>query len=428
MVELYGDAGDGEEWVWIRLDLSGDGRIVEADGEGPGIRRLARAVRGLTLLEAAAVPAPCLAADALAAAIGPAAHAAPKERRVAVAMSGGVDSAVALIDAEEAGLEPVGVTLRLWIDPRGPSADLACCSPAAVSAARELCHARGVPHVTLDLRDAFRAAVVRPFIAGYSRGETPNPCTRCNGSLRFDALLGARERLGAERLATGHYARVVERDGRLLVGRARDDEKDQSYMLGRVDPADLARIWFPLGERTKDETRSKAREAGLPVADRAESQEACFLAGDDYRTFLARHGLRPRSGPLLDLGGREVGRHDGFWRFTPGQRRGLGVASAEGPLYAVGTDPERNAVVVGPREALARTAVSVPDGRLYVPIERAEAKVRYRSPGVGARVRRGGHGFDLTLDEPVYGIATGQTAVLYADDAVVGAGTIGCAA
>jgi tRNA-specific 2-thiouridylase len=428
VAQLYGDAGDGEDWVWIRLDLSEDGRIAHARGEGPGIGPLVQAVRGLTLLAAAAVPAPRLAADALAGAIGPAVHAAPDERRVAVAMSGGVDSAVALIEAEEAGLEPVGVTLRLWIDPRGPNADRACCSPAAVSAARDLCHARGVPHVTLDLREAFHAAVVQPFIAGYSRGETPNPCTRCNGSLRFDALLAASDRLGARRLATGHYARVVERDGRLLVGRGFDREKDQSYMLGRVDPADLARVWFPLGERTKAETRSRAREAGVPVADRAESQEACFLAGDDYRTFLARHGLEPQSGPVLDLRGREVGRHDGFWRFTPGQRRGLGVASGAGPLYAVDTDPCRNAVVVGPREALARTAVSVPDGRLYVPVERAEAKVRYRSPGVGARVQSGGRGFDLTLDEPVYGIAPGQTAVLYDDHAVVGAGTIACAA
>ena len=428
VVELYGDAGDGEDWVWIRLDLSESGRIVEARGEGPGVRPLAHAVRGLSLLAAAAVPAPRLAADALAAAIGPAARAAPTERRVAVAMSGGVDSAVALLEAEEAGLEPVGVTLRLWIDPKGSDADRACCSPAAVGVARELCHARGIPHVTLDLRETFRAAVVKPFIDGYSRGETPNPCTRCNGNLRFAALLGACARLGARRLVTGHYARIVERGGRLLVGRALDQEKDQSYMLGRVDPGELASVWFPLGERTKEETRAKARDAGLPVADRAESQEACFLAGDDYRTFLGRHGLQPRSGPVLDLQGREVGRHDGFWHFTPGQRRGLGVASATGPLYALGTDPGRNAVVVGPREALARTAVSVPDGQLYVHVERAEAKVRYRSPAVGARVSPGGQGFELALDEPVYGIASGQTAVLYAEDAVVGAGTIACAA
>jgi tRNA-specific 2-thiouridylase len=209
-----------------------------------------------------------------------------------------------------------------------------------------------------------------------------------------------------------------------VLGRARDDAKDQSYMLGRIDPAQLETIWFPLGERTKAEVRSIARDAGLPVADRAESQEACFLAGDDYRTFLARHGLEPRDGPILDVEGNEVGRHEGFWRFTPGQRRGLAVASGSGPVYAISTNPARNEVVVGPRSALARQSVSVPDGKLYVPLERVEAKLRYRSAAVGARVSRGEHGFALALDEPVHGVAPGQTAVLYAEDAVVGAGTI----
>jgi tRNA-specific 2-thiouridylase len=428
MIELYGDAGDGEEWAWLRLDVSRDGRVVDALGEGPGVRELATAVRGLTFLEAAAVPAPRLAGDALASAIGPAAHAPPCERRVGVAMSGGVDSAVALLDAQEAGLEPVGLTLRLWIDPAGSDGDRACCSSSAVVAARELCQARGVPHLTLDLREAFRAGVVAPFVDAYARGETPNPCTRCNGSLRFAELLSACERVGASRLATGHYARVVEHRGRLLVGRAADASKDQSYMLGRLDPARLDQIWFPHGERTKEDTRALARAAGLAAAGRPESQEACFLAGDDYRVFLARHGLAPRSGPVLDLDGREVGRHDGFWRFTPGQRRGLAVAASEGPVYALRTDPVGNTVVVGPREALARTVVSVAGGRLHVPVDRAEVKLRYRSPAVGARVRCAGESFELDLDEPAYGVAAGQTAVLYEDGAVVGAGTIAAAA
>jgi tRNA-specific 2-thiouridylase len=428
VIELYGDAGDAADWAWIRLTVHGDGRIGDACGEGDGVRSLASAIRGRTLLAAAAVPAPRLAADALAAAIGPTVAAAPSERRVAVAMSGGVDSAVALLEAEAAGLEPVGVTLRLWLDPRGADADRACCSTAAIVSARELCHARGVPHVTLDRRDAFRAVVVRPFVEGYASGETPNPCTRCNGSLRFAELLAASARLGARRLATGHYARLVRRHGRVLLGRGRDEAKDQSYMLGRVDPAELKGVWFPLGERTKAEVRSIARDAGLPVADRAESQEACFLAGDDYRTFLGRQGLEQRAGLIVDLDGNEVGRHDGFWRFTPGQRRGLAIASGNGPVYAIRTNPDRNEVVVGPRSALARRSVSVPDGRLYVPLDRAEAKLRYRSPAIGARVSPDEHGFALSLDEPVHGIAPGQTAVLYADDAVVGAGTIARAA
>src|SRR3712207_3385229 len=195
-------------------------------------------------------------------------------------MSGGVDSAVALL---RAGPRAVGVTLRLWVDPAGPDTERACCSPAAVIAARETCHALGLPHVTLDLREEFRRAIVESFVAGYARGETPNPCVRCNGSFRFAELLAFARRIGARRLATGHYARTAEHRGRLLLARAADAEKDQSYMLARLDPHLLARIWFPLGDQTKADTRGQAREAGLAVAERPESQEACFLAGADYR-------------------------------------------------------------------------------------------------------------------------------------------------
>src|SRR5438309_8269469 len=233
----------------VRLVVDGD-RIVEADSEG-----LERPLAGLTLLEAAAVPGDTLAADALANALGPVFHAASREGRVAVAMSGGVDSAVALL---RAGREAVGVTLRLWIDPAAPDSERACCSPEAVIAARETCHALGLPHVTLDLRDEFRRAVVAPFVRGYARGETPNPCIRCNGSFRFAELLAFARRAGASRLATGHYARIVDHRGRRLLARACDPEKDQTYMLARLDPRLLDRIWFPVGEQTKDAPRDDA--------------------------------------------------------------------------------------------------------------------------------------------------------------------------
>ena len=249
--------------------------------------------------------------------------------------------------------------MRLWLDPQGPDAERACCSPEAVIAARGTCHRLGLPHVTLDLREEFRRAVVEPFVRGYAAGETPNPCIRCNGSFRFAELLAFAERAGAERLATGHYARIVERDGRLLLARAADERKDQSYMLGRLDPRFLDRLWFPLGEQSKDETRAEAARAGLEAAGRAESQEACFLAGGDYRDFLGRHGLAAAEGPVVDEQGNELGRHAGFWRFTPGQRKGLGVAAGE-PLYALRSEPRTNAVVVGPRAALATTEVSRP--------------------------------------------------------------------
>ena len=413
MIDAFGDATRGGDWACVRLRVQGD-RIVEADAEG-----LDESLQGLTLLEAAAVAGQPLAVEALANAIGPVFRASLSLRRVAVAMSGGVDSAVALL---RAGPDAVGVTLRLWVDPEGPDVERACCSPSAVTAARETCLALGLPHVTLDLRQEFRRAVVEPFVRSYERGETPNPCTRCNGVFRFAELLSFARRAGAARLATGHYARVVRHRGRLLLARGADPAKDQSYMLAGLDPAELESVWFPLGEQTKSETRVQAEQAGLAAARRPESQEACFLGGDDYRAFLARRGLETKRGPIVDEGGKVLGEHDGYWRFTPGQRRGIGVAAGS-PLYALETDASTNTLVVAPRESLARRGVSV-RGRLFVPVDRVEAKLRYGSPAVSATVLPDGSGFRLQLEEPVYGVARGQTAVLYEDGAVVGAGLI----
>ena len=413
MIEVTGDATRGDDWAYACLRIDGD-RIVDADVDG-----LERPLAGLTLLEAAAVPGDPLALDALAAAIGPVFRAAPEQDRVAVAMSGGVDSAVALL---KVGRNAIGVTLRLWIDPQAPRAERACCSPEAVVAARETCHALGVPHVTIDAREAFRSTIVEPFVRGYAEGRTPNPCTRCNGSFRFGRLLSFARRAGAGRLATGHYARVVEHRGRLLLARAVDEEKDQSYMLARLDPRALERIWFPLGEQTKEQTREEAAQAGLRVARRPESQEACFLGGDDYRAFLGRHGLEAREGPVVDESGTRLGGHEGFWRFTPGQRRGLGV-SAGRPLYALGTDARTNTVVVGPRESLARRHVMA-EGRLFASVTHGEVKLRYRSPAVPARIAAGAGSFSLDLEQAVYGVAPGQTAVVYEGDVVVGSGVV----
>jgi len=417
MLELFGDSSRDGAWAAVRLRVDGD-RIADADADG-----LDADLRGLTLLEAAAVTGETLAVDALANAIGPVVRARAGEERVAVAMSGGVDSAVALL---RSGPGAVGVTLRLWLDPNGPDSERACCSPASVIAARELCHSLGRPHVTLDLREEFRRAVVEPFVRGYARGETPNPCIRCNGGFRFAELLAFAHRVGAARLATGHYARIVEREGRLLLARGRDGSKDQSYMLARLDPRRLDRIAFPLGEGTKTETRAEAAAAGLAAANRPESQEACFLAGDDYRSFLARHGLEASDGSVVDERGERVGTHAGYWRFTPGQRRGLGVAASE-PLYALETRPSSNTLVVGPRASLARTRVTA-RGRLFAEVTNVEAKLRYRSPAVRARVERTASGFRLHLDEPAFGVARGQAAVLYEGDTVVGSGLVTSAA
>ena len=337
-------------------------------------------------------------------------------------MSGGVDSAVAALLAARAGREAVCVTLELWRDPAN-DAEASCCSAHAVRLARGVAHRMGLPHLTLDLREAFAAGVVAPFLADHAAGLTPNPCVRCNGNVRLDAMLAFADRLGAAELATGHYARVTA-DGLLRV--AADPAKDQSYMLAALAPASLARLRFPLGELTKPEVRELARAAGLPVADKRESQDLCFLAGTGKAAFLARHGgLGARPGAILDRAGRTVGRHRGQHHFTVGQRKGVGVAAAE-PLYVLGKDAAANTVTVGPRTALGTAEVAVRDAVLHRPgAEVDRVKLRYRTRPLGCRVEPAPDGrLTLRLAEPADGAAPGQVACLMRGDVVVGHGVI----
>jgi len=372
-----------------------------------------------------------LAADALHRAVGAAAkdaalRLAPHPRRTLVAMSGGVDSAAAAQLAIDAGDEVLAVTLELWSDP-ATDGELSCCSPQAVTGARALAHRMGIPHVTLDMRARFRAEVVDGFIAGYADGVTPNPCVRCNGHVRFDAMLDLATRLGAARLATGHYARIA-RDGHgPLIRTATDSRKDQSYMLAKLDPGQLDRLSFPLGGLTKGAVRELARDAGLPVADKRESQDLCFVAGLGGRAFLRRHGgprLR-RAGEIVDAEGRVLGRHDGQHDFTVGQRRGLNLSGPE-PLYVIGKDAASNRVTVGPRAALATTHVRLEDARLHRPAgEVRQVRLRYHAKPLRCRARPGAGGaIELELAEPAEAAAPGQLACLMRDDCVVGEGTI----
>ena len=369
-----------------------------------------------------------VALDALHAALGDAAERSlallRAHGRVAVAMSGGVDSAVALLRERAGSGDVVGLTLRLWIDDEAPHAERACCSPAAVLRARESCHALGLPHVTVDGREAFRRAVVEPFVAGYARGETPNPCTTCNGSYRLAALVDVAGRLGAPRVATGHYARLVERGGRTFVARGADEAKDQSYMLARVPPAVLERLRLPLGDATKAAVRAEAAAAGLAAATARESQDVCFLGGGALDDFLAREGVQLSAGSIRDEAGRELGRHAGAVAYTPGQRRGLGL-SAPAPLYVLRSDALRNELVVGPRSRLACSEIDLREAQVEEGATRVHAKLRGHSPTVAASVERGPAGLRLVLEEPVYGVAAGQTAALY-DEAgcVIGSGII----
>jgi tRNA-specific 2-thiouridylase len=268
---------------------------------------------------------------------------------------------------------------------------------------------------------------VDPFLASYASGETPNPCVRCNGHVRLDAMLEFADRVGAATLATGHYARVTE-DG--LLRAAADPAKDQTYMLAAVTPATLARLRFPLGDLTKPQVRELAADAGLPVASKAESQDLCFLAGTGKAAFLARHaGLPDRAGEIVDGSGAVVGRHPGHHHFTVGQRRGLRVAAPE-PMYVLGTDSRANRVVVGPRAELATQAVAVRGARLHRSGAEVDAvKLRYRSKPIACRVAGDvppGHHrrLQLELADPVDGAAPGQTACLLRGDVVVGWGTI----
>ncbi len=275
-------------------------------------------------------------------------------------MSGGVDSAVAALLERERGAEVVGITVKLWADPETDGAK-ACCSPEAVLGARGLAHSLGIPHFTLDLEEEFRQRVVGRFVSGYSEGKTPNPCVLCNGEVRLAAMIDLAERLGADRLLTGHYARIVEdADGPLLASAA-DEAKDQSYMLAALPPDLLGRLGFPLTELTKPEVRAIAERHGLAVARKAESQDLCFLAGQGKRGFLRRHGgLSDREGKVLDGSGRAVGRHRGHHNFTVGQRRGIGVSAPE-PLYVVATDAAANTVTVGTRADVETRQIEIRD-------------------------------------------------------------------
>ena len=445
-----------------RISLSLDGGEVASasfDSEGCGAMRAATAaavdlVCGERVLDAAKVGieeidaalgglAPAkrhaaqLAGDALHRALAAAASSAevleqPAAKRVAVAMSGWVDSAVAALLEREGGAEVVGVTVKLWADPMTDGAK-ACCSPEAVLGARGLAHSLGMPHFTLDLEEEFRQRVVDRFISGYAEGNTPNPCILCNGEVRIAAMVDLAERVGATHLITGHYARIVDDGDGPLLAAAADESKDQSYMLAAMPLELLKRLRFPLTELTKPEVRAIAARHNLTVARKPESQDLCFLAGQGKEQFLRRHGgLRDRDGALLDRAGRTIGRHDGHHNFTVGQRRGIGV-SAPQPLYVLSTDAEANTVTVGSREELEARTVRIRNAVLHRDGASVDAvRLRYHSRLIPAAIPAAESGRHATLEvalaEAFTGVSPGQTAVLLAGEAIVGHGTIAAAA
>ncbi len=348
-------------------------------------------------------------------------------------MSGGVDSSTTAALLVERGYHVIGLMMRLWSESgEGDDrfANNRCCSPEAVADARGVCQALGIPFYLLNFEDVFKKHVVDFFLDGYARGVTPNPCLQCNRNVKFGELLDKARALGADYLATGHYARARERDGKVQLLKGVDTNKDQSYALSVLNQSQLARAMFPLGEFAKSETREMARRFGLRVAEKHESQDLCFISDGDYRSFLQRNmsGVL-RAGEIVDTRGNVLGRHEGLAMFTIGQRKGLGIATGQ-PMYVVGLDTAQNRVVVGSAAELGKCelvsgsmnwiAGEPPQGET-----RVTAKIRYRAteaaasvtPLDGARVR-------VVLHQPLRDITPGQAVVLYDGEVCLGGGII----
>ncbi|MBF0461951.1 MAG: tRNA 2-thiouridine(34) synthase MnmA [Magnetococcales bacterium] len=354
----------------------------------------------------------------------------PHKKRVTVAMSGGVDSSVAAACLLEQGYEVIGLTMRLWSEEGGTRARRACCATEDVYDARRVAQTLGIPFFVVDLEAEFRAAVVADFVTTYAAGQTPNPCIRCNQILKFEHLLRKSHELQAEFLATGHYALRTEGPSGPQLWRGQDRQKDQSYFLFTVTSDQLRHLRFPLGDLTKGQTRALAERFGLHLAHKGESQDLCFVPDGDTAAFLARMGagwFQP--GPIVNLAGQVVGKHDGVGGYTIGQRKGLGIASAT-PLYVVAIEAAHHRLVVGPESALWRSMLQVReinwlgDEPLLAPM-RVGARIRYAAEAQPGWLRSTGAGCaKMVFDTPQRAIAPGQACVFYAAERVLGGGWI----
>lgn len=353
------------------------------------------------------------------------------KKRVVVAMSGGVDSSVTAAMLKERGYEVIGVTMQIWPDSLPASqSEGGCCSLSAVEDARRVASRLDIPYYVLNFADVFENQVIRYFCDEYKKARTPNPCIKCNQLIKFDLLLRKALQLEADYLATGHYARVVEFNGRYTLAKAKDQQKDQTYNLFTLTQEQLEHILFPLGDYTKPEVREIAAEIGLAVAKKPDSQEICFIPDNNYQQFLREYdGGHDRPGLIVDTKGRVLGRHQGLSYYTIGQRKGLGVSVGH-PVYVVDLDAEKNLVVLGEKEENLASSLladelnwmAVPD--LQKPL-RVKAKIRYRSPAAEAVLKPAAHGLvQVDFSEPQRAITPGQAVVFYQDDLLVGGGFI----
>jgi tRNA-specific 2-thiouridylase len=352
--------------------------------------------------------------------------------RVVVAMSGGVDSSVAAALLVEQGYDVVGLMMRLWSEPGvGPDSPAnRCCTPDQMSDARRVAEHLSIPFYVIDVQNHFRRTVVQLFIDQHEAGLTPNPCIACNRQIRFTYLLQRALALDAQYLATGHYARIRQTAEGYQLLKAIDDNKDQSYVLHVLGQPQLAHVLFPLGEYSKEEVRGQARRLGLTVAGKKESQDLCFLKDGDYRRFLSDYSLQVHNpGPILDTNGRQLGQHQGLTHYTIGQRKGLGISAPE-PLFVVGKDAPRNALIVGTRELLGQRELVARDVNWVSGVPPAAAvpagvKIRYKAAPVPAEIRPlGNDEAAVHFHEPVYGLTPGQGAVFYDGDICLGGGII----
>lgn len=355
---------------------------------------------------------------------------------VAVAMSGGVDSSVAAALLVREGYEVVGITLQIWQESQTDPRHAGCCSLGAVIDARRVAKILGIPHYVLNFRQKFAETVIADFIAEYRRGRTPNPCVQCNRYVKFDAFLEKADEVGAQYIATGHYARIRfdDKSGRWLLLKGVNREKDQSYVLFPMTQSQLKRTLFPLGELpSKAETRALARQLGLPIAEKPDSQEICFVAeAGGYRAFLQKQvpdTVRP--GEIRDVEGNVLGRHPGVAFFTIGQRRGLGISGHKEPLYVVDIDAEHNVVVVGPEQHLYCRRFLV-EAVNWIAIEQlsqplaVQARIRYNMPEAAATLfpTDSPTGVEVVFEAPQRAVTPGQAAVFYRGEVVIGGGTI----
>jgi len=344
-------------------------------------------------------------------------------------MSGGVDSSVAAALLKQQGYDVTGMMLRLWSEP-GKEDSNRCCTPDSMAQARRVAARLDIPFYVIDAKDVFRETVVQYFLDGYARGETPNPCLVCNRQIRWTFLLEHALALGAEYMATGHYARLRSEGGVIKLLRAVDATKDQSYILHVLTQDKLRRALFPVGDYPKSEIRKIAESFGLPTASRKDSQDLCFLAGEDYRNFLQRNAVEMhQSGEIVTRDGRMVGQHTGLANYTIGQRKGLGIASPA-PMYVLGKDSATNTVIIGPAEELGASElfareVNWMNGDTPAESFRAEVKIRYTARPVAAEVtpETGGQA-RVRFDAPARDVTPGQAAVFYVNEEVVGGGII----